>query len=126
MAYDEEAERTRRIWGHCTHLMTDFERRSGRAATTREKAAASENETMARMLSQRWGLSGDPDVELALSGGSGGIPTVGLPSDPLRAGRRDHQPMPAMRPDRPHPRGAAMLLVRSRPAWDRGVTPPDG
>jgi hypothetical protein len=60
---------TRYVWGHCTHLMTDFERRAGRAARGREEAAACDNETMARMLSKSWGLSGDPDVDSALSAG---------------------------------------------------------
>jgi hypothetical protein len=68
--YDEDAELTRYIWAHGTHLMTDFERRAGRAAAAREKAAALNNQTIARMLTQRWGLCGDPDVELALSGGA--------------------------------------------------------
>jgi hypothetical protein len=70
MQYDEEVELTRYIWGHCTHLMTEFERRVGRAATAREKAAAAEGEAMKRMLSVRWGLCGDPEVDSALSEGS--------------------------------------------------------
>ena len=67
--YDEESELTRYIWAHCAHLMTDLERRAGRAAIGREKAAASDNEAMSRMLSQRWGLVGDPDIDSALSAG---------------------------------------------------------
>ena len=69
MQYDDEVEQTRYIWGNCTHLMTDFERRVGRAAAAREKAAALTGEAMKRMLSQRWGLAGDPDVDSALSDG---------------------------------------------------------
>jgi hypothetical protein len=69
MTYDDEAELTRYIWANCTHLMTDFERRVGQAANAREKAAASDSETMARMLSRRWGLPGDPDIDSALSAG---------------------------------------------------------
>jgi hypothetical protein len=70
MQYDEEAELTRYIWQHCPRLMTDFERTADGAARAREKGAACDNETMARMLSTRWGLSGDPDVDSALSGGA--------------------------------------------------------
>jgi hypothetical protein len=69
MRYDEETELTHYIWNHFAHLMTDFEQRVGRAATAREKAAASQGEAMKRMLSTRWGLLGDPDIDSALSAG---------------------------------------------------------
>jgi hypothetical protein len=72
MSYDEEAEATRYIWRYCTHIMTDFERRAGRAAMGREKVAAMENahQTTARKLSERWGLVGDPEIDSALSAGT--------------------------------------------------------
>jgi hypothetical protein len=69
MPSDEEAELKRDFWAHFAHLMTEFKRRAGRAALAREKAAASHSETTARMLSRRWGLSGDPDVDSAFSDG---------------------------------------------------------
>jgi hypothetical protein len=70
MQYDEEAELTRYVWEHYTDAMTEYERRTGRAARAREKAAASDNATMARTLSERWGFAGDPDVDAALSAGA--------------------------------------------------------
>jgi hypothetical protein len=70
MVYDEEAELTSYVWSHFEQLMTDFERRVGRAATAREKAGGSQGEAMRRMLSERWGLIGDPDVDEALADGS--------------------------------------------------------
>lgn len=68
-SYDDESELTRYIWNNYEHLMTDLERRVGRAILGRQKAAAVEGEAMKRMLSKRWGLAGDPEVDSALSAG---------------------------------------------------------
>ncbi len=68
-SYDDESELTAYIWKNHEHLMTDFERRVGRAVHARQKAEAVEGEAMKRMLSTRWGLVGDPEVDSALSAG---------------------------------------------------------
>ena len=69
MSYDDEAELTRYVWDHCTHLMTDFERRAGWAAIGRMKVAGHRrvDRDHAPRLAQRWGLVGDPDIDSALS-----------------------------------------------------------
>lgn len=69
MRYDDGSELTRYIWNNYEHLMTAFERRVGRAILARQKAAAVEGEAMKRMLSKRWGLIGDPEVDSALAAG---------------------------------------------------------
>ena len=70
MPYDDEAELTRYVWSHFAPLLSDFERQAGRAAQAREKAAAADSPSMSRMLSERWGRSGDPEIEAALSAGA--------------------------------------------------------
>ncbi len=69
MSYDEDAELTRYVWGHYAHLLSDFEQQVGRAAIGREKAAASGSPAMFLVLSERWGRSGDLDIDAALSSG---------------------------------------------------------
>ncbi len=66
--YDEEFELWRYLQRNFTHLMTDFELRAGLAAIVREKAATSNNETIARMLSERWGVFA-PEFDSAFSAG---------------------------------------------------------
>jgi hypothetical protein len=68
--YDEETELTRYVWDHFSSLMTDFERRVGSAIVGRMKAAASGNTPIGRMLNERWGHTGDPQVNSALADGA--------------------------------------------------------
>ena len=70
MSYDEQAELARYVWNHYSHLMSNFEREVGRAALARDKAAASSDSTIGRVISERWGRTGDPAVSSALSAGS--------------------------------------------------------
>lgn len=69
MVYDDESELTRYIWNNFEPLMTDFERRVGRAILARQKAVAARGESTKRMLSTRWGLVGDAEVDSALAAG---------------------------------------------------------
>jgi hypothetical protein len=70
MDYDEEAELSRYVWAHYAHHMTDFERSANRAALGREKAAAADNPALARMLAERWGREGEPEIDEALALGA--------------------------------------------------------
>jgi hypothetical protein len=67
---DDEAALTHYVWEHHQDLMTDFERRVGRAILGREKAAVASSPSAARLLHERWGKAGDPDIEAALGDGS--------------------------------------------------------
>jgi hypothetical protein len=71
MQYDEDSELTRYVWEHYRPLMTDFERRVGSTILGRAKAASVDSSpALARMLSERWGAAGDPEVENALAEGA--------------------------------------------------------
>ncbi len=67
MDYDEEAVLDQYIWNHYQHLMTDFERKVGRAILTRVKADALSEPELANFLRQRVG--DDRDVNAALQNG---------------------------------------------------------
>jgi hypothetical protein len=67
--YDEERELTRHVWDHYHQLLTEFERRVGRAIDARTKAATSTSPEMAGLLNQRWGAMDDLAVEKALAEG---------------------------------------------------------
>jgi hypothetical protein len=70
MVYDDEVELTRYVWAYYQHLMTDFERRVGRAILGRAKAAAAaDSPVMARTINERLGAVGDPAIETALANG---------------------------------------------------------
>jgi hypothetical protein len=67
--YDEDRELTRYVWDYYQRLMTEFERRVGRAIIGRAKAAAVGISEMAGLLHRRWGEVGVPEVEAALADG---------------------------------------------------------
>jgi hypothetical protein len=67
--YDEEGELTRYVWNHYQRLMTEFERRVGRAIISREKASASQSPQMQAAVSRLWGAIDDPEVSAALADG---------------------------------------------------------
>lgn len=69
MSYDEEAEQTRYIWEHCTHLMTDLERRVGLAILWRQKAETDSNPATVRLMKERWGGATDQEINSALAEG---------------------------------------------------------
>lgn len=73
MKYEDESELCRYIWDHCSALMTDFERRVGRAILGRWKAARTAEDgslKLAKMLAERWGHVGDPEIDAALAEGA--------------------------------------------------------
>ena len=70
MTYDEDRELTRYVWDHYSPLMTEFERRVGRAIMGRMKAAGSEQSPqLAGMLNRRWGAIDDAEINEALVDG---------------------------------------------------------
>jgi hypothetical protein len=75
MDYDEDQELTRYIWKHYQHLMTELERRAGRAILGRAKVEAARardtaaSREMAKLLSERWAEVGVPEVDAALADG---------------------------------------------------------
>jgi hypothetical protein len=69
MEYDDDRELTQYVWDHYQHLMTEFERRVGRAILGRAKAAASQSADMEAMLMRVWGGDDDPAIEAALTEG---------------------------------------------------------
>jgi hypothetical protein len=125
MQYDQEAELTRYVWDHSQHLMTDFERRVGLAILGRAKAASSSPD-MARLLRERWGQAGDPDIDAALADGPEVYRRrVFSPAGRTRR-RRASQSVPPLRQDRSHAKRSAMLLVRSRLARPASLTSTPG
>ena len=66
MNYNEIDVLTWYVWHNLTHLMTDEDRRIGRAAVARMQAAISESETVARSLLKSSGGVGNPEIDLAL------------------------------------------------------------
>jgi hypothetical protein len=69
MKYEDEAELTSYVWQYHDDLLTDFERRVGRAILGRAKAAVASSPSAARLLRERWGEAGDPHIEAALADG---------------------------------------------------------
>jgi hypothetical protein len=72
MDYDEDIVLFKYVSGHELSLMTDLERRVAGAIITRAKAQGFESRgasEAARMLSEKWGHAGDPQVEAALADG---------------------------------------------------------
>jgi len=68
MQYDEDRELTRYVWDYHEHLMTDFERRVGKAIFSRGKAAAG-SRAVSQLLNRLWGLTDDAEVNAALTVG---------------------------------------------------------
>ena len=66
--YDEDAELDRYVWDHHTERFTEFELQVRRAHQAERKASGA-GEPMARMLRDRSGARGDPDVARALVDG---------------------------------------------------------
>ena len=69
MKYDEASVLTEYVWSQCYMHMTDFERAGLKAVHARSKAAATDSETMRRMILEKWGGENDPDVIAALTQG---------------------------------------------------------
>jgi hypothetical protein len=71
MEYDEESVLFKYVWDHCQHLMTDVERRAGKAIVFRAKAAAADEYSpeMARTIRAEWGHADDPAINSALAAG---------------------------------------------------------
>lgn len=69
MDYDDDLELTRYVWDHFALLMTEFERRVGRAIIGRWKATHA-GVPPSHPLWTRWGATDDPAIEAALADGS--------------------------------------------------------
>ncbi len=69
MEYDEGHELTNYVWDHYQRLMTEFQRRVGRAILGRAKATAAGSPEMAGLFHRRWGEVGVPEVETVLASG---------------------------------------------------------
>ena len=68
--YNEDLVLTRYVWVHYERLMSDFERRVGRAVLGRMKAASPTTSVqMAELLNRQWGAVGDAEIEEALIDG---------------------------------------------------------
>ena len=69
MKYDEPSVLTEYVWSQCYTHMTELERAGVKAVHAQYKAAAADNETLRRVILEKWGGGNDPVVIQAVAQG---------------------------------------------------------